>query len=69
MSAFVHLFWVSTKGLFILAVVTSAMIGGMWLAFGLDPKTSEAIPGIIGGGLLLFVLVFGGIYIAYGGNP
>lgn len=53
-----HILWISLKGLLIFVVVIATMIGTTGLLFGWDTKASEAVPGIIGGGILMFATVF-----------
>lgn len=67
MSALLHLIWISLKGLVIFAVVLPTMVGTTMLMFGKHPN-ADAIPGIMGGGILLFVLMFGGLYVVLGGR-
>jgi hypothetical protein len=68
MSIVLHLLWISLKGLLVFASIFAAGAGSVVLLFGSDTRHSEALPGIMGGGILMMIVVFGGLYVFLGGR-
>ncbi|ACB27691.1 hypothetical protein [Methylobacterium radiotolerans] len=68
MTILLHLIWISLKGLVIFVAIFGAGAGATVLMFGTKAPNGDALAGLAGGGVLLFVLVFGGAYVFLGGR-